>query len=270
MRSLQALLLAAAGLALLAAAPAAPPPAPAPAAPAGPQPKAVDVAAAKAKMAVYTDGKGHYLVVQDLDGALKGGSPGSTFFYGDGKAFHAQLCPGSGADGEKVNYFFWDPRWQSHSVDFAPGAATLSCHDRTSVLKAMPADAARKLLEKAAFFSPLWQYRAYALARDNSGNYYYVDRAREPDSFAFRVWSGQRGNMTALKMTNVVSDSEGDIFQTKGGDLRLVLNKAKASWLAAEKESDLLVVPVESNAKLIYSDLGVYAGQRLGTPCDDL
>ena len=29
-------------------------------------------------------------------------------------------------------------------------------------------------------------------------------------------------------------------------------------------------VPVEDNAVMIYSDLGVYAGENLGTPCDDM
>jgi hypothetical protein len=28
--------------------------------------------------------------------------------------------------------------------------------------------------------------------------------------------------------------------------------------------------PIEDNRVFIYTDLGVYAGQRLGTPCDDL
>jgi hypothetical protein len=29
-------------------------------------------------------------------------------------------------------------------------------------------------------------------------------------------------------------------------------------------------VPVDANRIMIYTDLGVYAGQRLGTPCDDM
>jgi len=28
-------------------------------------------------------------------------------------------------------------------------------------------------------------------------------------------------------------------------------------------------VPVEENLPLIYNELGVYTGARLGTPCDD-
>jgi hypothetical protein len=31
-----------------------------------------------------------------------------------------------------------------------------------------------------------------------------------------------------------------------------------------------LNLPLEENRIMIYTDLGVYTGQRLGTPCDDL
>jgi len=32
----------------------------------------------------------------------------------------------------------------------------------------------------------------------------------------------------------------------------------------------LLAVPIEENWALIYNELGVYLGERRGTPCDDL
>jgi hypothetical protein len=69
-------------------------------------------------------------------------------------------------------------------------------------------------------------------------------------------------------MTNVVSDSAGDAFATKSGELKLVLGKKEASWVQANKAKNLILLPIEDNAQLIYSDLGVYSGQPLGTPCD--
>ena len=30
------------------------------------------------------------------------------------------------------------------------------------------------------------------------------------------------------------------------------------------------MLPIDDNAVMIYTDLGVYTGQPLGTPCDDL
>ncbi len=76
--------------------------------------------------------------------------------------------------------------------------------------------------------------------------------------------------MKLQKMTDVASDSEGEIFATKTGSLRLVLDKKQSSWLMGEKATSLTLIPVEQNYQMIYNDLGVYTGERLGTPCDDL
>jgi hypothetical protein len=68
----------------------------------------------------------------------------------------------------------------------------------------------------------------------------------------------------------VVSDSEGDIFATKQGTLRMVLGKSESLWAKGKQEQKLVQLPVADNRLLIYTDLGPYLGQRLGTPCDDL
>ena len=60
------------------------------------------------------------------------------------------------------------------------------------------------------------------------------------------------------------------IFATKGGELRLVLDKHQLLWVEHKMEKKLVALPVEDNAVLIYTELGVYAGEPLGTPCDDL
>ena len=71
-------------------------------------------------------------------------------------------------------------------------------------------------------------------------------------------------------MTNVVSDSEGDVFSTKTGSLRLIIDRRESTWIEGEKPRKLMLVPVRQNLGLIYNELGIYAGQRQGTPCDDL
>jgi hypothetical protein len=76
--------------------------------------------------------------------------------------------------------------------------------------------------------------------------------------------------MKPLKMTNVVSDSEGDVFATRSGELRLVLDKKESAWVQKGKRQPLRSLPVEDNVQLIYSELGAYTGQPLGTPCDVL
>ncbi|HEX8538017.1 MAG TPA: hypothetical protein VF664_11180, partial [Cystobacter sp.] len=64
--------------------------------------------------------------------------------------------------------------------------------------------------------------------------------------------------------------SEGQIFSTKRGDLRLVVEREQPSlWIENKKRTELRAVPIEENMPLIYNELGVYTGARLGTPCDD-
>ena len=57
---------------------------------------------------------------------------------------------------------------------------------------------------------------------------------------------------------------------TKKGELRLVLDRKKPSWFQGKAVTELINLPLDDNRVMIYTDLGVSAGQRLGTPCDDL
>ncbi len=72
------------------------------------------------------------------------------------------------------------------------------------------------------------------------------------------------------QMKDIVSDSEGEIFSSKRGDLKLYLEKEKAEWVSRGRKRTLLRVPVNENYVLIYNRLGVYLGVELHTPCDDL
>jgi hypothetical protein len=49
-----------------------------------------------------------------------------------------------------------------------------------------------------------------------------------------------------------------------------VLDRKETVWIHHNQRTPLSNLPVEDNHVLIYSDLGVYTGERLGTPCDDL
>jgi len=230
---------------------------------------AVDISQVKKDLVVLSDGKQHYVAIVPFEDIY------THFYYGDGKRFYAQRVSGGGSNGKEAwDRIFWEPRvnepWKG-GIGFRKGAYTVQCGDRATEFKPLEAEEQAKILGSASFFKTLWIHRAYALARDNKGNYYYVDRLREPeDNKTFRLFAGTRGNLKLLKMTNVVSDSQGDIFTTKKGELRLVLDRKKPSWFAGKSETELISLPLEENRIMIYSDLGVYAGQRLGTPCDDL
>ncbi len=49
-----------------------------------------------------------------------------------------------------------------------------------------------------------------------------------------------------------------------------MLDRKHPSWFSGRTETPLITLPFDENRIMIYTDLGVYAGQRLGTPCDDL
>jgi len=229
----------------------------------------IDMSEVKDKLVLLSDGKQHYIAVVPF------GDISSHLYYGDGKRFYAQRVSSGGKEGTVAwDRTYWEPRvkapWQG-GVGLHKGKYSVQCGDRATELKQVDAEEQAKILATASFFGPLWKHRAYALARDNKGTYYYVDRLREPaNNMSFRLFSGPRGSMKPLKMTNVVSDSQGDIFSTKKGELRLVLDRKRSVWYARKKETDLVNLPVEDNHIMIYTDLGMYAGQRLGTPCDDL
>ncbi len=231
----------------------------------------VSIAKAQAKMALWTDGKGHYVAAVPYGES----DDNEFFFYGDGKSFYQQRVIGWSRNGDKsFDFTFWEPRVKARymaSFGENEGKTIVQCEERKTELKKLSPDETKAMLSSAKFMKPRWKHRAYAIARDKMGKYYYVDKQREPeDNMNFRLFAGPRGSMKQLKMVNVVSDSEGDIFATRSGQLRLVLGKNESSWIQGKAETKLLLLPLEDNVVLIYKELGVYLGQPLGTPCDDL
>lgn len=226
----------------------------------------VDIDKVKAELVVLSDGQGHFMVVKPN---LKGEK---HLYYGDGKTFHAQRVWSGSSDGARKRFSqtYWAPRANGSSIELKDGVWRVTCDKRVTVLSELPPKETRRMLDSATFHAPLWRHRAYAMARDRRGTYYYVDRLQDRyGGRGFRLWVGQRGAMKRQKMINIVSDSEGDIFATKSGDLRLILDRKDATWVRGKRETRLTYVPPARNAFMIYAELGVYTG-RLGTPCDDL
>lgn len=203
-------------------------------------------------------------------------------FYGDGKEFFRATT------GELLGPdWFYDPRFYNPKrnasfrgydlrswsyAEFKPDSGTceLTCGSNEMKLELLPGKQARKVAESLDVKPPPTPYEPYALARDPRGVYYYVERSttKGQERF-FRLYVGRLGNVKPQKMKDIVSDSEGEIFSSKAGDLRLVLDKSKATWITGRKSRSLKRVPVEKNLHMIYNQLGVYTGVRLGTPCDD-
>ncbi len=240
----------------------------------------VDVSPVQAELVFSTDGKGHFLAaIPHARLAAAGVDSASHSYYSpDGKRFVALRVTGGSASGtESFDRILWDPRvqarWQAGFGWKQPPEGSgwwVQCFDRKTALTELAAADKAKLLAKAQFVAATWDRRAYALARDNTGIYWYVDRGIGEKAKQFRVFMGPRGQLKPMPLVNVVSDSEGDVFATKQGTLRLVIGKGESLWTKGKSEQKLLLLPIEDNRQLIYTDLGPYLGQRLGSPCDDL
>ena len=111
----------------------------------------------------------------------------------------------------------------------------------------------------------------HALLRDSTGTYYFVDTGAQPGHERdFHLYVGRKGSMVQQKMTNVVADTGGELYSTKRGDLQLLIDVDQAStWSARGKKTPLKTLNLKENLDVVFLELGVYTGQRLGTPCDD-
>lgn len=230
-----------------------------------------DISKVKKDLAVLTDEDGDVYVIED-----KWGDEHWAFF-GDAKVLHRLRVYGGGADGSQgtFDYSFWSPRVdRAYIGKNAKGEYYVQCGSgddgETVKLTRMPDADARKVLDTASFRKPFWKRQAQALARDDAGNYYYVDRMRdEHGGKGHRIFAGPKGGMKELPMTNVVSDSVGEIYATKKGELRFITDPNKATWIRGTIKTELTIIPLEMNIEMIYAELGVYDGS-LGTPCDEL
>lgn len=239
----------------------------------GEKPKAIDAKAVVGKLDVFRDDDGNYYV-SPKRGAFTDDDDHWVFF-GDGKTMYQQRIVGYGADDQGYDWAVWSPRVKglSQASFVAKGAKpSIQCTQQDAKpLKPLTVDETRAMIARATFLPPLWQRQAHFLARDDDGTYFFVDRYRdELGGKGYRVFSGQKGAMKELAMTNVVSDSAGEIYATKSGDLKIVTDGAagKAYWKKGQTKNELVMLELLPNRYLIYRELGIYG--RLGVVCDDL
>ena len=195
-------------------------------------------------------------------------------FFGDGKTMYRQRIVGFGSDGKGFDWTVWSPRVKglnqaSLTLSAAKPYAQCTQKDKKPLVQ-LTVDEAKAVFGRATFLPPLWQRQAHFLARDDDGTYFFVDRYQEDfGGKGYRVFSGQKGAMKELAMTNVVSDSAGEIYATKSGDLKIVTegNAGKAYWKKGQAKNELIVLDLLPNRYLIYRELGIYG--QLGVVCDD-
>lgn len=246
---------------------------------ADPTPKPVDIKPFKDKLVVLKDADGGvYAVTYE-----KGEDP--HIFYGtSAKVLHEQLLEGSSSRNGDVAWSVavQAPRaaypFMGHVERKPDGSYQRTCGDTLIVpLTELTGDKAKAVLDKAQFLTTTMIRKPYLLARDDRGIYYYVDVLRPIYGGAgHRVLVGKKGALKQMALTDVTSDSAGDVFATKSGDLRLVRTldeqanetKATAQWIRGEKRTELIYLDVYMNQPLIWRDFGIY--KIPGTICGNI
>lgn len=240
-----------------------------------PKPKSVDTQPFRDKLIVLTDADGGVYIV----------SPGDDYklFYGVGgkdKNVYEQVIIGRYSDGSTGAWDFtvWAPRvpgFQHGGVARKPdGSFWKTCGSKHEVgLSELTGDKAKAIIDKSKFLTSAMVRRPYLLARDDSAVYYYVDVIREQyGGKGYRVFIGKKGAMKQKPLTDVASDTAGDVFATKTGDLRIVRDisdgKQNVAWVKGEKRSALVSLDTDANSALIFRDLGVYG--FTGSICENL
>jgi hypothetical protein len=237
-----------------------------------PKPKPVDVKAIRDKLLLFEDTQGGtYVVLPGPDGRL---------FYGTtAKVVYEQIIVTKSTDGDAWSLGVYAPRVSGITPVLVQrrkdtGAFERWCDETAMPLKPIAADRAKPMLEKMQFMTNALIRRPQFFARDDAGVYYYVDQlAKAYGGQGYRVFSGKKGAMKQLPLTDVAHDTGGDVFSTKSGDVRFVVDandsaKNSAYWIKGDKKHELTILDRDANSRVIFKDLGIYT--FLGTPCDEL
>ncbi|HEY0190309.1 MAG TPA: hypothetical protein VGC42_04255 [Kofleriaceae bacterium] len=228
----------------------------------------------KANAVVLTDPQGGVYVIFK-------GEDAKVFYGPNAKTLYEQHIISSGTDGDGGwSYGTWAPRvgYGAHLGELShkkDGTTKRECGENNdTALTELSGDRAKAVVDKSAFMTSAIIRVPHLLARDDSGVYYYVDRiAKAYGGKGYRVFVGRKGAMKQMPLTDVASDSAGDVFSTKSGDLRLVraateTNKDTTLWVKGEKRTELVFLDTDVNSAVIFKDLGIYT--FLGTFCDNI
>lgn len=235
-----------------------------------PLPLAAEV---RATLQVATDGKGHYLAFVPLGGM------DAPLLAGSAEALHAQYVGGGGSSGtEQFSLNFWDPRTHRGAeaeLDFHGGAYALTCGAQTIAFTRLPPAQERAFLAKAKLLAPRWRRQAVALGRDDDGTYYFVDGPRDARAEEdLHLFIGRKGHVAPVKVTEVLRDGGRLLVESEAGTLSLPTGDSEqerrnpGQFRSAAGTKAVTALDLWQQRAMIYTALGAYAGERLGTACD--
>jgi hypothetical protein len=199
-------------------------------------------------------------------------------FLGSSTQLFEQVINASGIDdSDKWSFVIAAPRSRGFKnlealVSYYKTEFTLSCTtEKVPALTQLSDAEAQAVLKKATFRTSALVHVPVALARDEAGVYYYVDRLRNDlGGQGYRVYVGKRGALKLMPLRDVAIDSGGMVFATKKGEFQLTLDTGSsvtATWNNKGKARTLKVLDLFNESYLIHRELGIYSA--FGTACDD-
>lgn len=220
----------------------------------------------RARMVVLTDGNAAFAAYDPQQGSW------DALYFGDARDVWALRVVGGGSDGEgNFDRVFWEPRAKARwHASFAKkgGAYALQCGDKSVAFVPVSEAETVRLRETFRFHEAPWARRAGTFARDSAGTYFFVDLSRlentEPEH---RLYMGRKGAMGHVPLQDAIVDAGGEVYLSEVGRLSIPRN-GPAEWVTSSGKSALTPLVIEDQASFIYGALGVYAGEKLGTPCD--
>jgi hypothetical protein len=208
---------------------------------------------------------GNNYVVMDATNTEK------PLYFGDGKKFikHRLLNESS-----SVTTWYLFNGGHPAELKGGDGQWVLECGDKkAATFTELPLAERKQVLAGASFGDYTFDRVPFSLARDDKGTYYYVDqRLPELGGKGFQVHVGKVGAVTTTDLKDIVDDSQGMIFSTKKGNLRLIVKAGttkEAYWIVGTKKPEALTsLDIWRSHGLIFEKLGVYDRVDLGTMCE--
>jgi hypothetical protein len=193
-------------------------------------------------------------------------------YSGSNKELYPQYVLGSAWDYYRNDLSLWSAGTYT-KLRRLEGKWGLACDEKLTPFETLIGKEREDFLARAKLMDePIWKREPYYLGRDSNGVYYYIDKLRkEFGGKHHRVFMGRRGQAKLTKLVGLVEDSQGMLFSTRKGDLRLIVGRTgrgkDATWIRGKKAAPLTTVPLDRNEKLIYQSLGAYFGEPFGDVC---
>ena len=214
--------------------------------------------------------KADLLIAVTLEKTDKNKDEYSIFTGSGNKLFGIPYISASKNGTEAWSFGFWDSRYQSGyqrqiMMKDSGEEYWLQCGEKEDRKQLF-------LVEKDAnnfeWYLPKWERKVEFLAQDSEMNYYYLDSLRYSDEFSMpHFFIGEKGSMRHLPIEDITQEYLKYSIKTAEGIFQI--DGDSGSWRPTGGEgSQVKKLDTWSQARMIYTELGVYADEGLGTPCD--